>query len=47
MYNDFDKDKDLIIEIQILTDKVEEFKEAIDAYCLIMKESFLNMSNQN
>ena len=46
MSEDFDKE-DFIIEIKILTDKVEKFQQALDEYCAIMKETFLNMSNQN
>ena len=46
MSEDFDNEE-YIIEIKILTDKVQKFQEALDEYCLLMKESFLNMSNQN
>ena len=42
-----DKKEDFIIEIQILTDKVEKFQEALDDYCALIKESFLSMSNEN
>ena len=46
MSEDFDKEE-YIIEIKILADKVQKFQEALDEYCLLMKETFLNMSNQN
>ena len=46
MMEDFNDDE-FIIEIKILTDKVEKFQEALDDYCAFMKETFLSMSNQN
>ncbi len=46
MYNDLKKDE-IIVEIVNLVDKVDSYKEDIDAYCQFMKGVFLSTSGLN
>lgn len=41
------KNNDIIVEINTLVDKAEEFKSEIDSYCEFMKEMFLKTSSLN
>ena len=45
--NDDFKDEDIIIELQDMAKKAEEFQYGLDSYCQFMKEVFLNTSGLN
>lgn len=46
MYNDLKK-QNIIVEINGLIDKAEEFKNELDSYCEFMLETFLATSGIN
>lgn len=45
-YNDL-KNENIIIEMNNLVDRIEEFQEEIDTYCEFMKGVILNTSGLN
>lgn len=45
-YDDLKKEN-IIVEMNNLVDKIEEFKEEVDAYCEFMKGVILNTSGLN
>ena len=46
MYDDLKKDE-IIVEIVNLIDNIEDYEEAIDAYCQFMKGVILSTSGLN
>ncbi len=46
MFEDLKKEG-LIIDLELLVEKAEEFKSDMDAYCEFMKETFLGTSCMN
>ena len=46
MYNEL-KNEEIIVEIVNLVEKIEDYKEAVDAYCEFMKGVILSTSGLN